>query len=560
MAKVNEYPRLLRTIGTLTFIMSLVATANGVVASFFKKLLEHYSCTVEIKERDYKLALALKQFIKNDIVWKKSIKSKSVAKAPAQLPLSARGRKLQNSDPSRDIKYEDDGGSYIWYNWRLFKIAETGFGGRLNFDISTLGFSKKPIEQLLDDAWAVYHDMTLKSAVEIYKNHGFGGDAWGLFHSNDIRPLSTIDFDPLQKANLIKDIEKFLDPEKQASYKRRGIPYRRGYLFHSPPGTGKSSLSFAIAGHLGLSVMICTLNEPNMSDSRFATLMQHVPKPSLILLEDIDSTGIKREGDVYSKDGITLSGILNALDGITALDGCIVIMTTNHPEVLDPALTRPGRIDYKVAFQNATRSVARTCFVRMLEPEPGSDTDKLADEFADVVPEYMFSPAELQGYLQRYVECPLDVVRDFHTFKHDTLLERAQRAEADTKKAEAKELERLARFQRKRKDEAKLNKVVERTKRREAKQAVKEKADKEAEQAPASSTTGLNSSNAEVTLEADSVSDASSSHVSSKSSSVSSFSSSQDAENASEEEAIKRATKINWRVQPVVDGFYDQQF
>ena len=60
------------------------------------------------------------------------------------------------------------------------------------------------------------------------------------------RPLATVVLDYKQKAALLNDINEYLHPETPRWYANRGIPYRRGYLFHGPPGTGKTSLSFAL--------------------------------------------------------------------------------------------------------------------------------------------------------------------------------------------------------------------------------------------------------------------------------------------------------------------------
>ena len=78
--------------------------------------------------------------------------------------------------------------------------------------------------------------------------------------------------------------------------------------------------------------------------------MCNVPERSIILLEDIDAAFRSRSGsDGSSKNGcfVTFSGLLNALDGVAASEHRLVFMTTNHIELLDPALIRPGRVDVR---------------------------------------------------------------------------------------------------------------------------------------------------------------------------------------------------------------------
>ncbi|KAK3062875.1 hypothetical protein LTS18_003194 [Coniosporium uncinatum] len=70
-------------------------------------------------------------------------------------------------------------------------------------------------------------------------------------------------------------------------------------------------------------------------------------------------------GDDANKTGISLSGLLNAIDGVASHEGRVLVMTTNHPEKLDKALIRPGRVDMQIEFKNASRQQARDIFLRM---------------------------------------------------------------------------------------------------------------------------------------------------------------------------------------------------
>ena len=103
-------------------------------------------------------------------------------------------------------------------------------------------------------------------------------------------------------------------------YRSRGVPYRRGYLLHGPPGGGKTSFILALAGHLGLDVCLLALSDEGLSDDRLALALSAVPPNCVVLLEDIDAAFVSRD-DVAAgrKQGtashsLTLSGLLNALD------------------------------------------------------------------------------------------------------------------------------------------------------------------------------------------------------------------------------------------------------
>lgn len=171
------------------------------------------------------------------------------------------------------------------------------------------------------------------------------------------------------KEDLINDVKEFL--ENGDWYDKRGIPYRRGYLLYGPPGSGKSSIIQALAGHLDYNICILNLSERTLTDDRLNHLMNHVPDRSILLLEDIDAAFSERKqaDDQGYASGVTFSGLLNSLDGVASADERIIFMTTNHPEKLDPALIRPGRVDYKVLIDNATPDQIRQMFLRFYEGE-----------------------------------------------------------------------------------------------------------------------------------------------------------------------------------------------
>jgi chaperone BCS1 len=73
-----------------------------------------------------------------------------------------------------------------------------------------------------------------------------------------------------------------------------GIPYRRGYLLHGPPGSGKSSFIQALAGSLGYNICVLNISERGLTDDRLNYLLAHVPERSFVLLEDIDAAFNKR--------------------------------------------------------------------------------------------------------------------------------------------------------------------------------------------------------------------------------------------------------------------------
>ena len=156
------------------------------------------------------------------------------------------------------------------------------------------------------------------------------------------RTMASVSLPEEQKTRILEDLRGFLDAEEQ--YNRLAIPWHRGYMFKGPPGTGKTSLAKALASELNLDLWYVSLSDLS-AESSLLQLLSEVGPRSLLLLEDIDTIKIATERDGAETGKISLSSLLNTLDGVATPHGLITIMTTNRFEKLDPALTRAGRMD-----------------------------------------------------------------------------------------------------------------------------------------------------------------------------------------------------------------------
>jgi mitochondrial chaperone BCS1 len=234
----------------------------------------------------------------------------------------------------------------------------------------------------------------IKAAKAEEKINAFvsGSGWWRKLPSFSPRHISTVDLPWEDETRVIEAIKEFL--VSRADYTTKGIPYHLNFLFAGLPGTGKTSLAAALSGHFGLHLHILNIAGPGMNDDNLIDLMLSLPRRSMLLLEDVDAVAptrnkpkkSKKSNDVLSTDnsddGVTLSGLLNCMDGITAPDGAIIIMTTNHPENLDAALLRPGRVDIRLNFGEATREQIERMCKRLNPPmlENGKVDALLADK------------------------------------------------------------------------------------------------------------------------------------------------------------------------------------
>jgi len=128
----------------------------------------------------------------------------------------------------------------------------------------------------------------------------------------------------------------------------RGIPWRLGILLWGPPGTGKSSVAHVLATQLNLCLHhlpLASLEDDTELQTLMVKMQDNGDAPPLLLIEDADTYAGATSRDVIK--GVTLAGLLRVLDGNQTPPGLIVIITTNHPESLDEAFLRPGRLDQK---------------------------------------------------------------------------------------------------------------------------------------------------------------------------------------------------------------------
>jgi len=435
------------------------------------------------------------------------------------------------------------------------------------------GRSVAPIKQLLREAKLVYyHDTHQKTTIYRPRQKESRREyqsLWQQVTRRPVRPMDTVVLDLQEKHDVLADINEYLHPSTPRWYASRGIPLRRGYLFHGPPGTGKTSFSFALAGVFGIDIYVISLQDASVTEEDLAALFIKLPRRCIVLLEDIDTAGLRRDDDdepeadeaaedkktkgeevaekelqsvpevkvngdtpvktvdkedkkdkkksekkkkdadpdsdtdsssssassdderdkkkrkkkqaakkkkkrkdakLLPPDSISLSGLLNAIDGVASHEGRVLILTTNKPESLDEALVRPGRVDRQVAFANATSEQAGELFHRMYErraapyrqqltsggggaqnPSASSveknvqnqlDVDEkavtpeelkdIAREFGSIVPSRAFSPAEIQGFLLKRKKNPRKALAEAPSWVEATLKQKESKSKVTT--------------------------------------------------------------------------------------------------------------------------------
>ena len=281
------------------------------------------------------------------------------------------------------------GRHWFWYRSRPFRVdfyrgEETrGWTPKRteSFWFRTIGRDQMLLKAFVSEISSCHRkDQKVQSSLYVYS------DYWDRVEGYTPRLLDSVILKTGERERLVADIEKF--KASKSRYRHLGVPYHRGYLLYGPPGTGKTSLVSAIAGKFAMSIY--AINLTDFIDRTLMKAINDVPQGSIVLFEDVDcmaSTKARRgpadktagappdkpeEKSLADKFGVTMSGLLNVLDGFHAPDDVLFMMTTNKIEALDPALLRPGRIDYRLHLGAASEQQKLELYRRFFP---------LADEF-----------------------------------------------------------------------------------------------------------------------------------------------------------------------------------
>ncbi|KAF9450988.1 P-loop containing nucleoside triphosphate hydrolase protein [Macrolepiota fuliginosa MF-IS2] len=469
----------------------LVEFARRLAQWVYERFRLQYSITAEFSEGDPAYDWII-NFITEEKVWRRSKDFRVSAKS------SQRRWGISSSGDSKVIDSAEYVPTYdlpqlFWWKRYWIEIKRTkgmmgsitpygGGGGSTGASIylTVYTLDMNVLSRLVEEAKKKYYEVSRPHViVHSVTAHSYGPKFyWNNVKQKPRRPLDSIVLPDATLESLIADVRDFLKMEDW--YMTAGIPHRRGYLLYGPPGTGKSSTIHAIAGELKMEIYAISLASHFVDDNFLEQAVSSVPKGSILLIEDIDcafsreedeeegfgvnfpSNMIRGQRQRNRRSAVTLSGLLNILDGVGSEEGKIFFATTNYVDSLDAALMRPGRIDRKVEYKLATKQQASALFTRFYpvkhvtpeslisEEKPALEEEKLVlleqlnKEFTTEVPEHEFSTAELQGFLLSCKMMPEKAAKEVVAWVAD---ERRQREEKQIR-IEAKKRKQVERKER----------------------------------------------------------------------------------------------------------------
>lgn len=210
---------------------------------------------------------------------------------------------------------------------------------------------------------------------------------------------------PGEVGTAIKELELWLSHEKW--FRSKSIPWRRGWLLHGIPGTGKSTLVRALGMTFDLPVFVFDLS--GMSNDGLCDTWSEMMNstPCIVLIEDIDSVFNGREyvgAKTMGVPNVSFDCLLNCISGVKQADGVFLVITTNHVDKLDPAIgvpdatgrsTRPGRIDKALELGLMQEPQRLALAQHILSDAPALITDAVAAGEGETAAQFQARCAQL---------------------------------------------------------------------------------------------------------------------------------------------------------------------
>jgi chaperone BCS1 len=290
-----------------------LAALRGAGKAAMTMAQRHLLVTLEVTSKDKAYPWVLQ--------WLTTQAQRSRSSVSQHITVDTVTQRLANGKSATRFEFTPCPGRHVmWYEGRVLVVDRVREQATVDLHtgqpwecvkLTAIGNGRELFQSFLAEAQA--HAAAKQEATTIvYTNWGTEWRPFGTPRRR--RPLHSVVLDDGIAEHVLTDVREFVASTQW--YIDRGIPYRRGYLMHGPPGCGKSSFVAALAGELGYDICILNLSDAGLTDDRLAHALSTTPPSSLVLLEDVDAAFVYRDPKDRRSSHVTFSGLLNALDGV----------------------------------------------------------------------------------------------------------------------------------------------------------------------------------------------------------------------------------------------------
>lgn len=243
-------------------------------------------------------------------------------------------------------------------------------------------------------------------------------DYWSFISQNPKRPIETLYLKEGVKEEIIDKIDNFFSDKTRDEYISNGIPYKNVFMLYGVPGSGKTSTVTTIASHFDCHIYIIPISK-EITDYDLISAISYMndettgdsKEKTIIVIEDIDSIFTDRKkGD--DNNGITLQGLLNCFDGFACVEGTLLFITANKPEVMDNAIMRSCRVDHMYELGYADKYQSECIFNKIVKNKENNDFS----QFYKLIKNRQYTTAMLQEFLfyNRNLHNIIEKIDDFY--------------------------------------------------------------------------------------------------------------------------------------------------
>jgi chaperone BCS1 len=234
-------------------------------------------------------------------------------------------------------------------------------------DVVVCNDPRESIDVLFKNAREAWHQLCEKLKClrnDVIKKYVYDPEGfWDFMSTTEHRPKESLFLKQGEQEKILEYVEKFVKHETKQEYIKFNVPYKSNILLYGVAGAGKTSTCLVVASYLKTNIGIIPIAK-DLDDSKLIHAINNVKKNDckVIIIEDIDCLFHDRKAHDTLHNSLTLSGILNCLDGLCRNEGIIVFLTTNNVSALDSAMIRSSRIDYRLAYDYADEFQTKKCF------------------------------------------------------------------------------------------------------------------------------------------------------------------------------------------------------